>query len=68
MIAYTIHTPDGPLVNMALMDMKYAIEGTHYPEPWVVETDTSDLARTFSGWDRKVHDLVAVGFFYTPPP
>jgi salicylate hydroxylase len=41
-----------------MFETNYKLEGTHHPEPWVSESNASELTHLFNGWNKEVRDLL----------
>jgi phenolic acid decarboxylase len=60
-MSYTIES--GRLVNLAIFNMKYDLEGTIYTDKWVSEVDASEVLHLFRGWEKDVEELLSVNAF-----
>lgn len=60
------HIARGKWANLGAFFTTQNAIGTHYREPWVQESISTELLSVFSGWESELQDVLKVSpsFFY----
>ncbi len=59
-MSYPILSTHEKFINIGLYKCDYSLEGTDYPEPWVKDVSSEDLASLYTGWESDVQAILKV--------
>ncbi|KAF8917436.1 FAD/NAD-P-binding domain-containing protein [Mucidula mucida] len=57
-MSYPILSTHEKFINIGLYKCDYSLEGTDYPEPWVKDVSSEDLASLYTGWESDVQAIL----------